>query len=100
MIRVSRTFTRPNTLVAWHHETTAGLSVSAYRASAYGNKMSGQSVQLSSDGLSLTYHVNWASQADFDASRADSQFMAGQSSRQSYNARNGIVESGQTITQI
>lgn len=100
MIRVIRTFTRPSTSVTWYHQTAEGTAVGEYRNTAYGSKMSNQSLQESPDGLTLTYSVTWASQADFSASRLDTQFKAGQSSRQAYNANNGIIESVQNITQL
>jgi len=97
MIRVSRTFIRPNTNVAWFGTTSAGMDVTAERIALYGNKLSQTSNEISQDGKTWKYSVTWASRADYNTAMADSRIMAGIELRKSYNAANGITES---ITEI
>lgn len=100
MIRVSRTFVRPNTNISWYHETAEGISVSANRVEKYGNKLSNPVTGLSQDGKTWTYTVTWASQEDYNTAMADSLITNGITKRKIYNASNGITESASTITPV
>ena len=97
MIRISKTFTRPNSNTAWWFETTDGMEFAAYRVATYGSKLSEPSNAMSPNGLSWTYNVTWTSQADRNAAHADPVFVAAEAKKASYNAANGITES---ITEI
>lgn len=100
MIRVSRTFTRPNTNVVWFQNTQAGQQVAAERVALYGSKLSEPSNLISQDGKTWKYSVTWSSQADYDTAMADSRIVAGIELRKSYNAANGITESESEIVAL
>ena len=100
MIRVSRTFVRPNTNISWYHDTTEGQAVVANRIAKYGNKLSNHVVEVSADGKTWTQNVTWASRADYDIAMSDSSITNGITKRKLYNNLNGIVESPSTITPI
>lgn len=100
MIRVSRTFTRPNTNVVWFQNTSTGQQVAAERVALYGANLSAPSNTVSPDGKTWTYTVNWTSQADYDTAMADSRIIAGINQRKSYNAANGILESETFIVAV
>lgn len=100
MIRVSKTFTRPNTSTNWWYQTTDGAEFAAYRVATYGNKLSGESSTFSPNGLTWTYIVSWPSEADRNAAHADPVFAAADAKRTSYNAAHGITESASVVTTI
>ena len=100
MIRVSRTFIRPNTSIAWFQTTASGMEVAAERVALYGDKLSEPSNEISQDGKTWRYSVNWSSQADYNTAMADSRIVAGIELRKSYNASNGITESESVIVTL
>jgi hypothetical protein len=100
MIRVSKTFTRPNTGINWWHTTGPAEPYNAYRLSTYGAKLSNPVREDSSNGLAWTYSVTWASQVDYDNFLADSTIAQGIALRKAYNARNSIIEGVTSITAI
>jgi hypothetical protein len=100
MIRVSRTFVRPNTNTSWYHDTPEGQIVTANRIAKYGNKLSNPVVNESTDGKTWTHNVTWASQEDYNIAMSDSSITNGITKRKLYNNLNGIVESQSTITPL
>ena len=100
MIRISKTFTRPNTNTAWWFQTADGAEFSAYRLATYGNKLSDSTNEMSQDGLTWRYSVNWPSAADRDVAHADPVFTAATQKRASYNAAHGITETETEINVI
>jgi len=100
MIRVSKTFTRPNTSTNWWYQTADGAEFAAYRVATYGSKLSNATNAISPNGLSWTYNVTWTSEADRNAAHADSVFVAAEAKKASYNAANGITESASVITTL
>lgn len=99
MIRVTKTFIRPNTNVDWWFNTPAGAAYTAYRSSVYGAKITDPSSVLSEDGLTWTYSNTWSSQEDFDAMLADSATQEALADYEAYNLVHGITDTT-TITSL
>lgn len=100
MIKVTKTFIRPNASVGWWMTTPAGQNYTGYRQAIYGSKISEQSVSVSSDGLTFTATVNWASRADYDAMMADPTIQQAIAARRAYDGQNGIYEADTQIVNL
>lgn len=100
MIKVTKTFIRPNTSVNWWVTTPAGQNFSGYRQAMFGSKISDQSITVSPDGLTFTVTVNWASRADYDAMMADSVVQQSIAARRAYDGQNGIYEADTQIVNL
>jgi hypothetical protein len=100
MIRISKTFTRPNASVNWWFQTPAGAEFSAYRVATYGSKISEPTNSMSNDGLVWNYSVTWESQQAFDTMMADSVIQAGIAAYEAYNASNGITDTDTTVASM
>ena len=90
MVKVSITFTRPSTSIAWWHETAD--------ANQYESVYSSLSKEQSLDGLSITFSLTYDNEAQYP------EFIAANlesiSKRMIYNAATGIVESPSTSVTI
>ena len=100
MIRVFKTFTRQSVRKIWWHETTRGAEYSAYRIATYGSKLSEPTSELSPDGLTWRYSVNWSSQEDWNAMMADPIIIASLNARNTYDSQNGMTSSTPEIRNI
>jgi hypothetical protein len=100
MIRISKTFTRPNSNTVWWFQTTDGIEFTAYRNATYGSKLSDPANAVSPNGLSWTYNITWTSEADRNAARADPIFVAAEAKKASYNAANGITEAPSVVVKL
>lgn len=100
MIRISKTFTRPNTGVTWWHLTSPAETYNVYRLTTYGSKLANPVREESVNGLLWIYNVTWSSQEDYDNYMADSTIARGIELRKSYNAANGVIESTLSITPL
>jgi len=94
MIRVTKTFTRPNDTVTWMTSVKSAPleAFFAYRDATYSKKMANQTDALSADKLTWIHTTDWLSQADWDAFRADPQTQAGLAIMRNYNSSQGITE--------
>jgi hypothetical protein len=94
MIRVTKTFTKPNATITWATSVASAplAAFFAYRDATYGKKMANQTDALSADKLTWIHTTDWLSQADWDAFRADPQTQAGLAIMRNYNSSMGITE--------
>jgi hypothetical protein len=100
MIKITKSFTRPNNSIEWWQKLQESVVLESYRITTYSSKMSNHSIVGSSDGLSWTYKVTWTSQEDYNAYLADPRVIECNEARKTYNAQNGIIESDTEITPI
>lgn len=100
MIRVTKTWIRPNTNIKLFLQTDAGKAFSAYRDATYGNKLSNETRSLSQDGLTWTYSVTWSSAEDRNAMLADPTIQSYAAQGNAYNSANGIFVSDDQIVNI
>jgi len=103
MIKVTKTFIRPNASVVWWITTPAGQNYVGYRQAMYGSKISNQSETHeieSSDGLTWTFSATWDSRADYDAMMADPNIQQAIAARRAYDGQNGIYEADTQIVNL
>ena len=100
MIKIAKSFTRPNTNIEWWQRLPESVPLELYRTTTYGSKMFNHSITGSTNGLSWTYRVTWSSQEDYDAYLADPRVIECNEARKAYNSQNGVIESDTEITPI
>jgi hypothetical protein len=105
MIKISATFTRPSVSVPWHYEVVDATAVNSLAGTpAWADKHQVKSTQdFVAPGVgqtTMTSDAVWASEADWNAFKATSEYQAYASARDAYNAANGITRSAETITTI
>jgi hypothetical protein len=90
MVKISITFTRPSTSIAWWHETA--------EANEYASVYNSLGKEQSPDGLSITFTLTYDNEAQYP------EFVAANlesiSKRMIYNTATGIVENPSTSVTI
>jgi hypothetical protein len=100
MIRVSKTFTRQTANTTWWYQTPAGADYLAYRTATYGSKISAPINEVTQDGLTWRYSVNWANQEDYATMQADPIIVSSMNARKAYDSQNGITVGATQIQNI
>ena len=98
MIKVSRTYTRANVNVPFHHDVIDGEYF--YNAFDLTSKRTSHEAIISSDNLSCTYVSNWIDLATWEAHKEDPQVLAFFAARDQYNSANGITYSDTIIEDL
>ena len=99
MFTLSRTYTKPDTNTPWHGEIIDKTEFSERLNSAYinTNKIVSNSMELSEDALSLTFHMVFDSEESYIEYDTDPILNNFWSARAEYNTIMGIV-AGPKIT--
>ena len=83
MFKISKTFSRPSTSIAWWHETA--------EANQYASAYNSLGKEQSPDGLSITFVLTYDNEAQYPEFLANN--LESLEKRMAYNAANSIVES-------
>lgn len=97
MIKVIRTYTRPNIDTAWHWEVIQTTCFIKYDVD--GQRI-GQTADFSSDGLQTTFIAIWIDQASYDLATQDPEVLAYWEERATYNDSHGITMTPATIEPV
>jgi hypothetical protein len=105
MIQYTKTYTRPNTSVAWWFHVELSVKMTDFQAimkTRYRDteKCLFDQMVPSLDGLSLTYQAYWASEEALAEFLADLDLSLFWNARNEYNSLNGIVNGPATSTPL
>lgn len=105
MIRVTRTFVRPNLEAPWHID--APYTGEIYNAEftqhvtdTYKNNMHYLSNEVSADGLTLNFESLWESLEDYQTYMQDPICVAAWARRDQHNETHNIISNPSVVTEI
>lgn len=100
MIRVTKTFIKPDASTDLWFNTPAGAEFSVYRLETYGSKIANFTSAVSNDGLTYTFSVTWASREEYDKMMADPVIISSVQARKDYHNQVGIFEGDNQIVNL
>jgi hypothetical protein len=98
MFLVTRTFTRPNTSIAWHNNSGRTDFQQAWLGYVSSAKITNHTSSVSHDGLTLTIETTWADEAAWQDYLANPATVGMVTARNAYNSAHGITDTRTTKT--